>query len=328
MTRCGAAMALGAVSVSGCFLERTSQVVHEASSEPIVLVVQDVYGRLAEPASIYLGGDESLDPTLARVRTELATELPPEFHSPEDRIDGAPGASIALGRFRTLDAGRVQVVASFVTEDTGERGCVEYTLDADGDGWRITETVDVWPDCPISAFGDESYHDAVTRARGDKCARLGTGIGMCGPWLYVLESSGYDGARSYFDQLTGLIVAKEMFNDTGEVSDHFVFGHVDCQPIVTESVPCGDRVKEACEAVGGVWRIWSRLDAALDRPSCNLRASDAGKQCENSTDCEGECFPEPTPTGACVVGVCSEFQRVFGCFAYLDSGVCGEICVD
>jgi len=68
--------------------------------------------------------------------------------------------------------------------------------------------------------------------------RLGTGIGTCGAWLYVVESSGYDGTRSYFDPQTGLIVAQERFSDADEVPDLFVFGHVECDPTVTEAIPC------------------------------------------------------------------------------------------
>ena len=68
--------------------------------------------------------------------------------------------------------------------------------------------------------------------------RLGTGIGTCGQWLYVIESSGFHGTRSYFDPQTGLVVAQERFSDHDETDDLFVFGRVECEPEVTDTIPC------------------------------------------------------------------------------------------
>ena len=226
------------VITSGCPSDSAVRDSVEPGAEPIVLVVENLYDRLASPTSVYLGGGTGLDETLARVRADLSDELPSEFLSPADRAFGEPGASIALGRFRDVGGGQVQVVASFVTVDSSERGCLEYTLESAGNGWQISEVADAWPDCSVSALREDSYHGALERARGDECLRLGTGIGTCGPWLYVIESTGFTGTSSYYDWQTGLLAAREQFSDADEVSDLFVFGHVDCEPTITETIPC------------------------------------------------------------------------------------------
>jgi hypothetical protein len=293
----------------------------------IVAVVDDVYGRLEQPASVFLGADAVENTTMARVRTTLSDDIASTFWPPSARISGDPGASIALGRFNAEEDGRLSVVASFVQEDGAGRGCTQYTLDREEDEWVIAQAADAWPDCSISSQGEDTYHDALERARGGACLLFGRHTGTCGSSLYIAEANGYYGEESYFDLQTGLLVAKHFYDDTG--LDEFVFGEdLGCERTVTESIPCSDEDRQACEAAGGVWRIWSRLDAALERPSCNRRASDAGLPCDDPMDCEGECFPASTPAGECAAGVCSEFQQVYGCFAYIDEGACREICVD
>ena len=354
----------------------------------IVAVVAEAYGQLEQAASVFLGADDVEDTTMARVRTSLSDDLASTFRPPSARISGDPGASIALGRFNPGEDGRLSVVANYVQEDGTGRGCTQYTLEREGDDWLVAEAVDVWPNCLINTQGEESFRDALERAQSADCLAFGTGIGMCGAWLYVVESSGFVGTESYYDLRTGLIVAQKSFTDVAG-ADFFVFGQVECQPEVTETIPCDEILpgseivacgsptppdalcltvyepvcgedgrtysnncnacrsvmlyslgecpaqgfhdlewRTACEATGGVWRTWSRLDAVMQRPSCNLRASDAGLPCDGPMDCEGECFPENDSAGECTVGVCSEFRRVYGCFDYLDDGVCRGVCVD
>lgn len=210
----------------------------EPDMKAIVAVVAHAYGQLGQAASVFLGADAVEDTTMARVRTTLGSDLATTFRPPSERATGDPGASIALGRFNPDEDGSLRVVASFVQADGTGRGCTEYTLEREGDDWVIAQTADAWPDCPISTQGEETYHAAVERARSDDCLRLGTGIGTCGAWLYVVESSGFHGTRSYFDPQTGLIVAQERFTDADEVSDLFVFGQVQCEPEVTDMIPC------------------------------------------------------------------------------------------
>lgn len=204
----------------------------------VAVVVEDAFGRLGEAASVFLAADGVEDTTMVRVRSTLGDGLASTFRPPSARISGDPGAGIVLGRFNLEDDGRLSVVASFVQEDGSGRGCTQYTLDREGDDWIVVTATDAWPDCPISTQGEDIYHAVLARARSGECLRLGTAIGTCGQWLYVVESSGYHGTRSYFDPQTGLIVAQERFTDADETDDLFVFGHVECDPAVTDRIPC------------------------------------------------------------------------------------------
>lgn len=291
----------------------------------VVAVVEDVYAQLERPASVFLGADAIEDTAMARVRTTLGSSLATTFHPPSERASGNPGASIALGRFSIVEDGRLSVVASFLQEDGGGRGCTEYALE--GEDWVIVEAVDAWPDCPISDQGADTYHAALERARSDECFGKWTSIGTCGPWLYVSETSGYGGTRSYFDPQTGLIVAQGSFTDVGPVFDRFVFGHVECTPTITETIACYRAEEEECEAAGGVWQVWG----ISEHPSCNLRTSDAGVPCTDSRECQGECVADLFPDALCdgvVAGQCSEFRTPFGCFCFMHEGLANAICVD
>ena len=150
-----------------------------------------------------------------------------------------------LGRFNLGEDGRLSVVASFVQEVGTGRGCTEYTLEREGDEWVIVEPpVDAWPDCSISSHGEDSYHDALERARGSACLVFGRHTGTCGPWLYIAEANGYYSEESYFDLQTGLLVAKHFSDDIGR--DAFVFGEdLGCERTVTESIPCSDEDGQA-----------------------------------------------------------------------------------
>ncbi len=206
----------------------------------VVTVVEDVYGRLGDPARVFLGADGVQDTTMARVRTTLGSDLTSAFHPPSERASGDPGASIALGRFNLDDDGHLSVVASFVQEDGGGRGCTEYTLEREGEDWVVAEAVDAWPDCPISDQGQETYHAVLARARSVECLGLWSNVGTCGEWLYVGEGLGHTGTIYYFDASTGLAVAQEWCTDVVEGNGpcHFVFGSADCEPDITETILC------------------------------------------------------------------------------------------
>lgn len=203
----------------------------------VVTVVTDAYKQLERVTSVFLSADGVEGTTMARVRTALGDELASTFRPSSELISGDPGASIALGRFNLGDDGRLSVVASYVQEDGIGRGCTQYTLDLEDEDWVISEAADAWPDCPISTQGEETYRAAIERARGEDCLALGTRIGMCGPWLYVVGSNGYVGAESYYDPRTGLMVAQRQLSDVAE-SDYFTFGEVECEPTVSETIPC------------------------------------------------------------------------------------------
>ena len=236
----------------------------------VVAVVEDVYGQLEQPTSVFLGADAVEDATMARVRTTLGRNLATAFHPPSERASGEPGASIALGRFNLDEDGRLSVVASFVQEDGAGSGCTEYTLEREGDDWGIVEAVDAWPDCPISGLGGDTYHAALERARSDQCSGLWTTVGTCEPWLYIMETSGYGGTRSYFDPQTGLIVAQESFTDIAEEPDRFVFGHVECEPTITETITCICRHIEDERAASRCWTRASADNPELRNEICDL----------------------------------------------------------
>ncbi len=205
-------------------------------------VVAGAYGRLASPANVFLAVDGVDADTMRSAFSSLGSALPAVFRDPSARASSEAGASILLGRFHDIsangDGAKLSVVASFVEESGSSRGCRTYVLERDTDDWSLVDDANAWPDCPISGQGEDTYHDALERARGDECSRLGSGIGTCGPWLYVVESTGYTGTESYFDPQTGLLVAQEWFTDVDEGAAPSTDGRIGCEPNVTERIPC------------------------------------------------------------------------------------------
>ncbi|MBL7206156.1 MAG: hypothetical protein ISS36_00985 [Candidatus Aenigmarchaeota archaeon] len=93
-------------------------------------------------------------------------------------------------------------------------------------------------------------------------------------------------------------------------------------------------LKIACEAKGGRWgRIG--LDAT---PSCNYPASDAGKECSDSSECQGRCVADlsdedydKAQEGEIIYtnGNCTSKRTVVGCNAFVEDGmVYGILCID
>jgi len=189
---------------------------------------------------VFLAADGVEDATMTRARSTLGASLATAFRSPSERESGDVGASIALGRFKLDDNGRLSVVASIVQENGAQRWCTEYTLERDGADWVIAQTNDAWPDCPINSQGEATYHAILERARSAECLGLWTNVGTCEEWLYIGEGLGYGGSIYYFDGRTGLPVAEEWCTDVdeGDGPCRFVFGNVECVPNITEIIPC------------------------------------------------------------------------------------------
>lgn len=82
--------------------------------------------------------------------------------------------------------------------------------------------------------------------------------------------------------------------------------------------------QEDCEAANGVWRV----HGIRPEESCNIRATDAGEECCDRAQCEGECLDCADDT--CTVGTCSELRAFFGCAQFWTNGEIEEvtICVD
>lgn len=76
---------------------------------------------------------------------------------------------------------------------------------------------------------------------------------------------------------------------------------------------------ESCAAKGGSWQ--RRFVGFI----CNMPASDAGKPCTDSENCEGMCLVEmPADTE----GACSEFKIVYGCVNPMENGRVTPMCID
>jgi hypothetical protein len=75
---------------------------------------------------------------------------------------------------------------------------------------------------------------------------------------------------------------------------------------------------------------WERI-GKQQKESCVLPASDAGKSCQSSSDCEVACVAlnEPVAPGTATAGVCLESTNLFGCRTYVSGGTAEPtLCVD
>lgn len=85
--------------------------------------------------------------------------------------------------------------------------------------------------------------------------------------------------------------------------------------------------EEVCEKNDGKWKRVGRQQ----KESCVLTADDAGKSCENNSECQVACVAqhEPAVSGTKTPGVCLESTDLFGCRTYVANGVAEPtLCVD
>ena len=83
--------------------------------------------------------------------------------------------------------------------------------------------------------------------------------------------------------------------------------------------------KATCEKEGG---RWYRIGLAPTE-SCNLKARDFGKECNDAAQCEGRCLAEEQKKNVGVTkGKCSEWTTVVGCIYLLENGHEKQICYD
>jgi len=92
--------------------------------------------------------------------------------------------------------------------------------------------------------------------------------------------------------------------------------------------------KASCESRGG---RWGRIGLS-PRPSCNLPASDGGKACSDSDECDGSCLAdldanemEAARKGETLKkdGKCTPWMITVGCQARVEDGkVRGLLCMD
>jgi hypothetical protein len=92
--------------------------------------------------------------------------------------------------------------------------------------------------------------------------------------------------------------------------------------LATLEVVSEAEVIEGCRERGGRWERLGILGYG-----CNLPASDGGKGCVDSSECEGLCLAvasdEQSPAGKC-----SPWQNDFGCSLIVENSQIKEICVD
>lgn len=84
---------------------------------------------------------------------------------------------------------------------------------------------------------------------------------------------------------------------------------------------------EACVQGGGT----VQRDGVLQYERCTKRFTDAGKECRDSSDCEGRCLAENpmVKSGAMATGSCEIDDSPFGCWAEIEGGVVvRSMCVD
>ncbi len=98
------------------------------------------------------------------------------------------------------------------------------------------QAVDDGPSC--GAELRDTYHEAVARLEQGLLSGeyLLGGVGTRGPWLMVVESTGYTGTESYYDPDSLLLVARKAFSDVprDDMGTHewWVCGFIDCQPLL------------------------------------------------------------------------------------------------
>lgn len=97
-------------------------------------------------------------------------------------------------------------------------------------------------DCSASILPRNTYDETIQRIEDGDCLPFGARIGMCGEFLYIIESSGFHGAEYYFDSDNGELIAQSVFDDTSP--SFFTCGQVECEPELTEILSCVPVVPE------------------------------------------------------------------------------------
>jgi|SRR3954463_8560917 hypothetical protein len=74
---------------------------------------------------------------------------------------------------------------------------------------------------------------------------------------------------------------------------------------------------------------WSQQGLGGGPFVCDVAATDAGRNCTDSTQCEGICLAaKDIPAKNRTVGRCSASLREYGCFKFIENGSVRAICVD
>lgn len=86
--------------------------------------------------------------------------------------------------------------------------------------------------------------------------------------------------------------------------------------------------QKACEAKGGAWTTLG-LPYPNKPKVCDLKASDVGKKCEDSSECDGVCLAKKTSIeGQKTTGQCSEYVSNYGSLLLVNKGTVKRLDVE
>ena len=98
-----------------------------------------------------------------------------------------------------------------------------------------------------------------------------------------------------------------------------------CAPPVAidkKKLPPIPETREECLKQKGKW---DKIGLS-EGEKCNLKTSDSGKTCTDSSQCEGSCLGESVSSRS---GKCSSFRITVGCYFFVNEGkVEGQLCAD
>jgi hypothetical protein len=92
--------------------------------------------------------------------------------------------------------------------------------------------------------------------------------------------------------------------------------------------PLPEDQSAACTAKGGSWQPVCRMQ----QPACVMTFADAGKECSDGDDCQGDCLAKPVADfieGGPATGICAVNDDPCGCKQKIEDGkATAAICVD
>jgi hypothetical protein len=98
--------------------------------------------------------------------------------------------------------------------------------------------------------------------------------------------------------------------------------------VVSVVRPVIPQTETECIAKGGAW---TTLGLPMpDKPkTCDLKATDSGKHCTDSSECQGICLaPQSAQAGSRAAGQCSVYLSNFGNVRQVSGGVVEELNVE
>jgi hypothetical protein len=92
------------------------------------------------------------------------------------------------------------------------------------------------------------------------------------------------------------------------------------RPVATVAKPSIPQTETACSARGGNWTTLG-LPYPGKPKICDLKTTDSGKLCSDSSECQGSCIaPEGVARGLKATGTCSAYVSNFGNLKLVEHG--------